>query len=60
MFLNSRAKFERCDVVINPPELHRFGMFDTKNHTQIERIGYDAACASMPDLERALAQADKA
>lgn len=60
MYLASRVKFERCDVVISPTELQGFGLFDARNHLQIERIGYEAALRSMAEIERALVRADEA
>jgi len=43
MFKVSQAKFDRCDLLICPEELGRFGLFDTKKLEEIEKIGYDAA-----------------
>jgi NTE family protein len=54
MFLQSASKFDRCDVVICPEALTRFGAFDTKHFEEVERAGYDAATESMDAIERAL------
>jgi NTE family protein len=54
-FVKSSAKFGLCDVVISPAGLVRFGAFDTKRFELVEQVGYEAAKASMPAIEAALA-----
>lgn len=50
MFLQARAKFSLCDLVIQPPGLDGFGMFDKKRVKDIEATGYAAAMARMPEI----------
>jgi NTE family protein len=50
-FRASQAKFERCDVVIRPADLGRFGVFDTKQLVAIEAAGYEAALEHMPAIQ---------
>jgi NTE family protein len=57
MFRASQAKFAKCDVVIRPPNLSRFGVFDTKHLDDIETAGYDAAVAQMPVIEKVVSSA---
>jgi len=47
-------QFHECDVMLCPPELSRFGVFDTKNHNEIFEIGYQAARSRLGEIERAL------
>ena len=40
-FLNGSAqKFPECDLLIDPDNLNKFGLFDTKSIDEIYRIGY--------------------
>lgn len=50
MFNASQGKFKKCDCLINPDALGRFGIFDTKNLDEIERIGYDVACGRVDEI----------
>jgi NTE family protein len=43
MFQSSKMKVHECDLVISPPELSRFGTFDTKHLQEILDVGYRAA-----------------
>jgi NTE family protein len=52
MFLRAREKFSRCDLMIRPPALGGFGLFDVNHLTAIEAIGYEAAVAQMQQIER--------
>jgi len=54
IFRKSSEKYERCSVVIRPPNLSRFGVFETKHNDEIEAIGYKAAVDRMPEILRAL------
>lgn len=36
------AKFEKCDLIILPKELSKYGTFSTKNLNEIFKIGYNA------------------
>jgi NTE family protein len=54
MFFSSKRKFYECDVMICPPELSRFGVFDMKHHREIFEIGYEAAMSQLGAIERAL------
>jgi len=55
MFFSSKMKFYECDVMLCPPELSRFGLFDTKNHREIFEIGYEAASSRVEEIAQALA-----
>lgn len=54
MYFSSKVKFHECDVMLCPPELSHFGLFDAKNHGEIFEIGYRAAQASLDRIEQAL------
>lgn len=54
MFAKALDKFEQCDLVIQPMDLTRFGMFDTKHYTDIESAGYAATQARMTEIKQAL------
>lgn len=54
MFDKSRAKFARCDAVVLPGDLVRYGMFETKRFPEIEAAGYAEAKRRMPEILRAL------
>ena len=54
MFHNSERKFSQCDLVICPPELSRYGTFDTKHFGDIMEVGYRAAQAAMEGTRRLL------
>lgn len=54
MFQASQAKFRRCDVVLCPERLCRFGSFEKKHLEAIEAVGYDAAVQRLADIERAV------
>lgn len=51
----TRAKYDRCDLVLVPQDLVRYGNFDTKHMKEIERAGYDAATARMDEIEAIVA-----
>lgn len=36
-----RSKMNNCSIFIEPPELHKFGMFDLKEADQLFQIGYE-------------------
>lgn len=52
MFVKAREDFSRCELVIHPPNMVRFGLFETKRIVEIEAAGYEAAMARMPEIER--------
>jgi hypothetical protein len=54
IFRTSTAKYGTCHVVVRPPDLARFGTFETKCNDEIESIGYAAADERMPEILRAL------
>jgi len=56
MFQASQTKFEMCDVVIRPPDLRRFSIFDTKNLVAVEAEGYEAALEHMPAIQDVVAR----
>jgi NTE family protein len=54
MYFSSKMKFYECDVILCPPELSRFGLFDMKHHWEIFSIGYEATMARIDEIERAM------
>ncbi len=56
MFHSSRAKFDACDVVIQPKDLFRYGFFGIKYLREIEAAGYAAALEQMPAIREAVTQ----
>lgn len=54
ILVHSRASFARCDLVIQPRALTRYGMFDTEHLPAIEAVGYRAARDQMPRIRRLL------
>jgi NTE family protein len=46
----SRQRFGRCDLVLCPRELSRFGPFDTKAMQECLEIGYRAAGERLPEI----------
>lgn len=42
-------KFAKCDLIIYPSELNKFGTFSTKNIDQIFEIGYNATKTALAD-----------
>lgn len=52
MFHRAQAKFSLCDVMIRPPKLIGFGLFDMNHLAEIEAIGYEAAIEQMGTIER--------
>ena len=56
MYFASKRKFHLCDLVLCPPELSRFGPFDTKHFEEIMEIGYAAAGRQMDTVLRLLEQ----
>lgn len=54
MYFHSKQKFHHCDLLLCPPELSRFGTFDTKRLEDIVEIGYAAARERMSALRRLL------
>jgi NTE family protein len=55
MYFNSRRKFHDCDILICPPELSRFGTFDSKHLEEIYQVGYEAARSRMDEIREAVA-----
>jgi len=41
----------KCDLLICPPELARFGTYDAARFHEILEIGYQAARERMPEIE---------
>lgn len=54
MYRTSRAKYGTCHVVVRPPNLAQFGIFETKHNDEIEAVGYEAALERMPEILRAV------
>lgn len=47
LYAASQSKFNQCDLLFEPKELARFGMFDTKQIDYIFEIGYENAMKNM-------------
>ncbi|WP_340065942.1 patatin-like phospholipase family protein [Ascidiimonas aurantiaca] len=47
MFHDSKQKFAMCDVVINPPELGKYSVFNNTHIDLIFDIGYRATCETL-------------
>lgn len=43
----SRRKFDACDILIQPPKLVEYGLFDVNKLEDIYQIGYEAARAKL-------------
>ena len=56
MYYASRSKFHRCDLVISPPELSRFGSFDTRDLREVLEVGYEAGKARVDELREILSR----
>ncbi len=54
MYYSSRRRFHHCDLLISPPELNRFGAFETKDLRQILEVGYEAGKARIDALRQIL------
>ena len=54
ILVHSRESFQRCDLVIQPRALTRYGMFDTAHLPAIEAVGYRAAREQLPRIRRLL------
>ncbi len=51
MWANAQSRLERCQVAIEP-ETTGFGLFEVGRVEEIFRLGYQAALAKLPELER--------
>lgn len=49
---DSMAKFDRCDLVLNPQELKEYYLFDMRHADEIYEIGYRAAMKEAMKLKR--------
>ncbi len=56
MFHASQRQFHRCDLVLRPPGLGRFGLFDVKEREEIFAIGLEAGREALPEIRRLLAR----
>jgi NTE family protein len=54
---DSMAKFDRCDLVINPLELKAYFLFDMRHVDEVYQIGYRAAMKEALNLQRLYDQA---
>ena len=59
MFLASRRKFRHADLVLCPPELTRFGLFDSKRHEEILEIGRRAAAERLDEIRELVERGDR-
>lgn len=50
----ARQKFDRCDVLLSPPELRRFNLLDVRRLDEIFDIGYQHARARMGEIRRVI------
>ncbi len=54
------AKFEQCDMIINPAELGRYFLFDLRQVDEIYQIGYESTLKQGPALQRLYKSATQA
>jgi NTE family protein len=54
LWANVQSKFATCDYVFMPPDLWRYGMFDTNKLTEIYELAYTYAQSQRPVIEAAL------
>jgi NTE family protein len=54
MYSASRRRFHRCDLVISPPALTGYSMFDAKRHAEIVEVGYRATLERMEEIRQLL------
>ncbi len=47
VYQNVRKIFDRCDLIIDPPELRKRGIFDFKHIDELYEIGYKSAESAM-------------
>jgi NTE family protein len=52
MFYASRNRFHHADLLLSPPELTRYGTFDSKHHREIAELGYRAARERLDEVRR--------
>lgn len=50
----SRARFEKCQILIEPPRLREFTVFDVRKARDLFHIGYEHTRRMQPDIEKAL------
>lgn len=60
MFHAAQRKFRHLDLVLCPPELERYALFDLRRHAEILDVGYRAARARMDEIVRLVERADSA
>lgn len=51
---NTRPNIERCDLLIQPNELHKYNIFQLNRYEEIHDIGYQEMMAKMPELQQLL------
>ena len=49
--LENQPKFKKCDIMIAPSELNKFGTFDKNNVDEIVEIGYQAAKNALDNFD---------
>lgn len=54
MYARAQEDFSRCDLVIRPRDMLRFGMFETKRLAEIEAAGYEETVQALAGIERLL------
>lgn len=50
----ARQKFDRCDILLSPPELRQFGLFDVRRLDEIFDAGYRHTRSQMDSIRRVI------
>jgi len=58
MFHASQRQFHRCDLVLRPAGLERFGLFDVKDREEVYALGLAAGREALPEIRRLLARGE--
>lgn len=53
---NTLPNIQRCDLLVEPKEVHQFNIFQLNRYQQLYDIGYEAMMASIPALKALLEQ----
>jgi NTE family protein len=54
IYFHAKARFHDCDLVIHPPGLTPYNLFDTRHLDEIYQLGYQAAQKHLDAIEEAI------
>ncbi len=60
VWANTQPQLKRCDVVISPPSLEQYNVFQFNRYKELMEIGYEAALDKIPEIMDAIAAVRKA